>query len=72
VKEEPAAQVMAAEGEGRGGVERRKVMVEYERFREKKVEKGGREERRINMEDCHPESQGDGGQPFSASLLRKC
>ena len=36
-------------------VERRKVMVEYGRFGGKKVEKEGREGRRINIEDCYPE-----------------
>jgi len=45
-------------------VERRKVMVEYGRFGGKKVEKEGREGRRINIEDCYPEYLGDGGQPF--------
>jgi hypothetical protein len=39
-------------------------MVEYGRFGGKKVEKEGREVRRINIEDCYPEYLGDGGQPF--------
>jgi hypothetical protein len=44
VKEEPAAQAMAASGGGGGRreVERGTVMVEYERFGRKKTEKGGR------------------------------
>ena len=29
-------------------------MVKYTRFGGKKMEKGGREGRRVNMEDCHP------------------
>jgi hypothetical protein len=47
------------------------VIVEYKKFGGKKIEKGGKEGRQINMEDCHPESRGDGRQPFSAPLLRK-
>ena len=42
MKEEPAAQVMAASERGRREVERGAVMVEYERFGGKKMEKGGR------------------------------
>ena len=54
-------------------MEQGKVVVEYERFGGKKMEKGGREEGKTNKyEDYHPESRGDGGQPFSAPFLRKC
>ena len=48
MKEEPAAQAMAASGGGGGRreVERGTVMVEYERFGRKKMEEGGREDER--------------------------
>ena len=45
------------------------MVVEYKKFGGKKTEKGGRERGKTNKyEDCHPESQGDGGQPFSESI----
>jgi hypothetical protein len=37
-------------------VERRKVILEFRRFGGKRIEKGGREGRRMNIEDCYPES----------------
>ncbi len=45
MKEEPAAQVMAADGEGTGGVERKKVMVEYRGLEERR--EGGSEDEQI-------------------------
>jgi hypothetical protein len=68
VKEGPTTQVIVAEGERR--VERKNVIVKYRRFGGKKT--GRREGRQINIEDCHPKSQGDRGQPFSAPFLKKC
>ena len=59
---------------GRREVERGKVMVEYERFGGKRMEKGGREAGWTNKyEGSHLESRGDGdgGEPFSAPLHPK-
>ena len=60
MKEEPADQVMAAEGEGSG--ERGEAMVEYERFKGKKMEKRGGKTNKYK--DCHPESQEMEGRSF--------
>jgi len=46
-------------------------MVEYERFGEKKMEKGGRMNEDIGWPAILSHSE-DGGHPFSAPLLRKC
>jgi hypothetical protein len=55
--------------ERRGEMEREEEVVEYEWFGGKKMEKEGGWTNKYK--DCHPESQGDGGQPISAPLLRK-
>jgi hypothetical protein len=44
-------------------------MVEYERFRRKKIEEGGRMNEDIDRMTAILSHPGDGGQPFSAPLF---